>query len=45
MIDTELIRNCVMQVRRSFDAARIAGLTGVNVEVIKRALTELEIAG
>jgi hypothetical protein len=43
--DLDLIRNCVMQIRRPFDAARIAGLTGADIEVIEEILPILERDG
>jgi hypothetical protein len=45
MTDPDLIRNCVTQIRRPFDAARIAGLTGIQSEVIDEALSILERNG
>jgi DNA-binding IclR family transcriptional regulator len=45
MTDLDLIRNCVLQIRRPFDAAMIASLTGVDMETVASALHDLEQRG
>jgi DNA-binding transcriptional regulator YhcF (GntR family) len=45
MNDIELVRNCVMQIRRPFDAKLVSTLTGVTNKVVQRALADLESAG
>jgi DNA-binding transcriptional regulator YhcF (GntR family) len=45
MTALDLIRNCVLQYRRPFDAALIARLTGVDIEAVQHIFTDLESAG
>jgi hypothetical protein len=45
MTDLDLIRNCVLQIRRPFDAAMIARLTSVEQDVIENVLRDLSQAG
>jgi hypothetical protein len=45
MTDLDLIRNCVLQIRRPFDAAMIARFTGIKQLAVEVALRNLEESG